>query len=150
MSNKGDCKCNYEVYHEQNEKTQGAARLKANRPRKKSEHFFNLAVGPRKQLSRACFSRNQRTRGHSFKVNTRTAFSRIKEENLEKRFLSIREASKWSSLSSRFLYEKCQKRVLRFYRVGRRIVIDFQDLREFIEKGLIEKVDDWGEKLGLK
>ena len=69
---------------------------------------------------------------------------------MEKRFLSIREASKWSSLSSRFLYEKCQRRVLRFYRVGRRIVIDSQDLREFIEKGLIEKVDDWGEKLGLK
>jgi excisionase family DNA binding protein len=69
---------------------------------------------------------------------------------MEKRFLSIREAAKYSSLSTRFLYEKCQNRELRFSKVGKRIVIDSQDLHDFITQNTIEPVDDWGEKLGLK
>jgi len=43
---------------------------------------------------------------------------------LEERWLLIKQAAKISSLSARFLYQACQRRELRFYKVGRRIVID--------------------------
>ena len=69
---------------------------------------------------------------------------------MERQFLSIREAAEYSSLSPRFLYKKCQDRELRFYKVGRRIVIKRKDLEEFITQDPIERVDDWSEKLGLK
>ena len=68
---------------------------------------------------------------------------------MEKRFFSIREAAEYSSLSARFLYEKCQNRKLRFSKIGKRIVIDSQDLHDFITQNTVEPVDDWGEKLGL-
>lgn len=63
----------------------------------------------------------------------------------ERQFLSIKQAAAKSSLSSRFLYEACQKKELRFYRVGRRIVIDAEDLEEFIQRGVVEPVD-WEER----
>ena len=69
---------------------------------------------------------------------------------MEKKFLSVAQAAKISSLSKRFIYETCQKRELKFYRCGRRIVIDSQDLQEFITREAVEPVEDWGEKLGLK
>ena len=69
---------------------------------------------------------------------------------MERQFLSIREAAEYSSLSPRFLYKKCQDRKLRFYKVGKRIVIERKDLEEFITQDPIEPVDDWSEKLGLK
>jgi len=69
---------------------------------------------------------------------------------MEKRFLSIRKAAEYSSLSARFLYEKCQNRELRFSKVGKRIVIDSQDLHDFITQNTVEPVEDWSEKLGLK
>jgi len=69
---------------------------------------------------------------------------------MEKRFFSIREAARYSSLSARFLYEKCQNRELRFSKVGKRIVIDFKDLHNFIIQNTIEPVDDWIEKLKIK
>ncbi len=69
---------------------------------------------------------------------------------MEKRFLSIREAAKYSSLSTRFLYEKCQNRELRFSKVGKRIGIDFKDHHNFIIQNTIEPVDDWIEKLKMK
>jgi excisionase family DNA binding protein len=69
---------------------------------------------------------------------------------MERRFLSIQEAAKYSSLSTRFLYEKCQNRELRFSKVGKRIVIDSQDLHDFIIQNTVEPVEDWSEKLGLK
>jgi len=43
---------------------------------------------------------------------------------LEERWLSIKQAAKISSLFARFLYQACQRRELRFYKVGMRIVID--------------------------
>jgi len=69
---------------------------------------------------------------------------------LEERWLSIKQAAKISSLSPRFLYQACQRRELRFYKVGRRIVIDSEDLFKFITQEPIEPIDYWGEKLRLK
>lgn len=69
---------------------------------------------------------------------------------MQKRFLSIAQAAEISSLSTRFLYEKCQNRELRFSKVGKRIVIDFKDLHNFIIQNTIEPVDDWIEKLKMK
>lgn len=63
----------------------------------------------------------------------------------ERSFLSIKQAAKISSLSTRFLYEACQRRELRFYRVGRRIVIEQKDLEEFLTREPVECVD-WDEK----
>lgn len=61
-------------------------------------------------------------------------------------FLSIRQAAKLSSLSTRFLYEACQKRELRYYKVGRRIVLDSKDLEDYIKQNVVECVD-WDEKV---
>ena len=74
----------------------------------------------------------------------------MKEENLEKRFFSVREAAGYSSLSARLLYQACQDRKIRFSKVGKRIVIDFEDLYKFTTQNTIEPVEDWSEKLGLK
>jgi len=68
----------------------------------------------------------------------------------ERSFLSIKQAAKISSLSTRYLYELCQKRKLHFYKVGKRIVIDRKDLIEFVTQESIEPINDWPEKLGLK
>ena len=69
---------------------------------------------------------------------------------MQKRFFSIREASKYSSLSARFLYQACQDRKIRFSKVAKRIVIHSQDLHDFIIQNTVEPVEDWSEKLGLK
>ena len=65
-------------------------------------------------------------------------------------FLSVKQAAAKTSLSTRTLYLACQRRDLRYYKVGRRIVIDEKDLIEFVSREAVERVDDWGEKLGLK
>jgi len=67
----------------------------------------------------------------------------------ERSFLSVRQAARISSLSTRFLYEACQKRELRYYKVGKRIVIDHQDLIAFLTQQVIEPVDSWAEELKL-
>ena len=69
---------------------------------------------------------------------------------MERQFFSIRQAATFSSLSARFLYSLCRDRKLKYYKIGKRIVIQIMDLQEFINEGVIEPVDDWGEKLGLK
>jgi len=63
----------------------------------------------------------------------------------EREFISVKQASERSSLSKRFLYEACQRRELRFYRVGRRIVIEAKDLEGFITQHEVEPIN-WDEK----
>ena len=70
-----------------------------------------------------------------------------KKEALEKRFFSIKEASKFSSLSERFLYQKCANREIRFSRVGKRIIINIRDLENYLEQNIVECVD-WSERVG--
>ncbi len=60
-------------------------------------------------------------------------------------FLSIRQAAKISSLSVRFLYELCQNRKIKFFKCGRRIVIDRADLEVYITSEPVEAID-WEEK----
>jgi excisionase family DNA binding protein len=64
---------------------------------------------------------------------------------MDKTYFSVREAAAWSSLSVRFLYELCQNRKLRFFKVGRRIVIAKEDLEGLINSGAVPAVD-WDEK----
>lgn len=64
---------------------------------------------------------------------------------MEKAYFSIKEAAVWSSLSPRFLYELCQNRKLRFFKVGRRIVILKEDLEGLINAGTVPAVD-WNER----
>lgn len=67
----------------------------------------------------------------------------------KRRFFSVKAASKFSSLSERFLYKLCQNREIRYYKVGNRIVIGREDLEQLVTKNEVQTVDDWGEKLGL-
>ena len=64
---------------------------------------------------------------------------------MEQKFFSVKQASGYSSLSQRFLYEKCQNRELRFFKVGRRIVIERQDFLVFLTQEPVEPID-WDEK----
>lgn len=64
---------------------------------------------------------------------------------MEKRFLSIKQAAEYSSLSQRFLYEVVAKREIRSYKIHKRIVIDSQDLEDYIKQNVIECVD-WDER----
>jgi len=41
-------------------------------------------------------------------------------------------------------------RKLKYYKIGKRILIDSEDLEQFITQNVVEPVDDWSEKLGLK
>lgn len=63
----------------------------------------------------------------------------------DRRFLSVCQASARSSLSVRFLYEICSRKEIRHFKVGRRIVIDSEDLEEFILRNEVQAVD-WNEK----
>ena len=64
---------------------------------------------------------------------------------MKKRFLSIKQAAEYSSLSQRFLYEVVAKREIRSYKIHKRIVIDSQDLEDYIKQNVIECVD-WDER----
>jgi excisionase family DNA binding protein len=61
------------------------------------------------------------------------------------RFLSIKSAAQMSSLSERNLYKCCQNRKLKHYKVGKRIVINIEDLQEFITRDPVEP-RDWDEE----
>ncbi len=62
-----------------------------------------------------------------------------------RKFLSVAEAARQSSLSARLLYTKIQNRELKHFKVGKRIVIDEEDLLDFITREPVEAVD-WNEK----
>jgi excisionase family DNA binding protein len=52
--------------------------------------------------------------------------------------LSVAQAAQMSSLSKRFLYQKCAIKELKHYRLGKRVLIDEEDLLIFIRDGLVE------------
>jgi len=65
---------------------------------------------------------------------------------MEKRFLSIRQAAVYSSLSPRLLYELVARREIRSFKIHRRIVLQLKDLDDFIEQNARDSVD-WDEKV---
>ncbi len=64
---------------------------------------------------------------------------------MEERFISVKRAAEYCSLSRRFLYEIIARKEIRHYRIHRRIVVDKKDLDEFIASNVIERID-WDEK----
>jgi excisionase family DNA binding protein len=52
--------------------------------------------------------------------------------------LSVAQAAQMSSLSKRFLYQKCAIKELNHYRLGKRVLIKEEDLLAFINNGLVE------------
>ena len=64
---------------------------------------------------------------------------------MDKGFLSIKQAAEYSSLSQRLLYEIVAKREIRSYKIGKRIVLERQDLEQFLKQNVRESVN-WGEK----
>jgi len=64
---------------------------------------------------------------------------------MEKKFLSIRQAADYSSLSPRLLYEIVARREIKSYKVHRRIVLELSDLDDYIEQHARDSVD-WAEK----
>jgi len=69
---------------------------------------------------------------------------------MEKKFFSIREASQFSGLSTRLLYQKCADRVLRHYRVNSKIVIDKRDLEELITQNEVRTSEELRKQLQEK
>jgi len=65
---------------------------------------------------------------------------------MHRKFLSIRQASEFSSLSQRLLYEIVGRREIRSYKIGKRIVLHSQDLEDYIKQNVVESVD-WDEKV---
>lgn len=64
---------------------------------------------------------------------------------MEKKFLSIRQAAEYSSLSTRLIYEIVARKELRHYKIHKRIVIDSQDLETYIKRNCVEARDWNGE-----
>ena len=81
----------------------------------------------------------------ALKKSVKDIFPEEQKLKEERQFLSIKQAAAKSSLSARFLYEACARKELRFFKVGKRIVIDSEDLDEFIQRGVVEPVN-WEEK----
>ena len=59
-----------------------------------------------------------------------------------KRFFSVKEAASYTSLSPRLLYEKLKNRAIKSYRVGRKIVLDRQDLDAFVMSNSVMTSED--------
>ena len=66
---------------------------------------------------------------------------------MERKFLSIRQASEYCSLSRRLLYELVARREIRSFKIHKRIVLDLKDLVDFIEQNTRDSVD-WDGKVG--
>lgn len=64
---------------------------------------------------------------------------------MERRFLSIKDAAKYTSLSQRLLYQIVARREIRSFRKGKRIVLDIDDLDAFIREG-VQEARDWDEE----
>jgi len=62
------------------------------------------------------------------------------------KFLSIRQASEFSSLSQRFVYEIVSAREISSYKIHKRFVIGVEDLDEYIKQN-VQEVVDWDEKV---
>jgi len=67
------------------------------------------------------------------------------EVSVERQFLSIKDAAKYSSLSPRLLYQLVERREIRSFKVGKRIVLDINDLDQFIRQG-VQEPRDWSEE----
>jgi len=73
-----------------------------------------------------------------------------KSKLIQKRFFSVKEAAFYSSLSTRLIYQKLKEGTIRFYRVGRKIVLDRQDLDRFVMTNMIMSSDELREVLKEK
>lgn len=69
---------------------------------------------------------------------------------LDQRFLSVRQASHYTSLSMRLIYRLIQDRKIQFHRVGKRLLLEKSVLDSFIDSGRVDSVEDWVEKLNLR
>ncbi len=73
-----------------------------------------------------------------------------KSKLIHKRFFSVKEAALYSSLSTSLIYQKLKERAIRSYRVGRKIVLDHQDLDSFVMANAVMNSDEFRESLKEK
>ena len=66
---------------------------------------------------------------------------------MDKRFFSVREASAYSGLSVRLIYQKLADRFLRHYRVNSKIVIDRKDLDGLIMQNEVRTSEELRKQL---
>lgn len=66
-------------------------------------------------------------------------------ESLQKRFLTIKEASEYLNLSTYFLYKLTAQKSIPHTRIGRKILFDVKKLERFIDENSFE-IQDWDEK----
>jgi len=69
---------------------------------------------------------------------------------MQKRFFSVREMSTYTGLSARLIYQKLTERGLRSYRVGKKIVLDVQDIDDFVMTNEVKSSDQLREILKEK
>jgi len=67
-----------------------------------------------------------------------------------KRFYSVKEAANYTSLSPRLLYQELKNRAIKSYRVGKKIVLDRQDLDAFVMSNAVMTSDELREVLKEK
>jgi len=67
-----------------------------------------------------------------------------------KRFYSVKQASFYSGLSARFIYQKLTDRVLRHYRVNSKIVIDRKDLDGMLMQNEVRTSEELRKQLERK
>ena len=64
---------------------------------------------------------------------------------MEKRFLDVRECSKYLNISIYLLYRLVETKAIPHTRIGRKILFDIKKLERFIEEHSFE-IEDWDEK----
>ena len=58
---------------------------------------------------------------------------------MEKRFLSLREASRYLAMSQDYLYKLVERKGISHYRFGRSIRFDLGELTEWVERFRVEQ-----------
>jgi len=69
---------------------------------------------------------------------------------MQKRFFSVKQAANYTSLSPRLLYQELKNRAIKSYRVGKKIVLDRQDLDAFVMSNAVMTSDELREVLKEK
>jgi len=67
---------------------------------------------------------------------------------MEKRLLTIREASQYLNVSESFLYKRVEAKEIPHIRFCRKILFDLKKLDRYIEENSV-KVEDWSKILDL-
>jgi len=69
---------------------------------------------------------------------------------LQKKFYSVKQAAEFCGISSRLLYLKIKEREIRFYKINSKVVLDIEDLTEFVTRNEFVTGDELLKKIQEK